>query len=796
MTTRTIATGAITTMALVSGVVATSAMADGWATFVNQTATRLVAPANLGSADTEEKDYGYADFDNDGDIDLVVMRKQPVTTPNGKRNLLLMNESGVLVDRTTEYATAATDGGQGFLDVTNDRDVVIADVNNDGWRDFITCPALNQSFPKTISHPRVYMNQGLDGGGLWKGFKYEESRIPQMPEAPNGCGIAAGDVTGDGSVDIYIVNYNSGQGDRLLINDGLGYFADLTLARMTPQMISSGFGTAGAIQDMNGDGVRDVIKSENGPFKVSYNNPAQIGFFNKHETASSGAHYNMSVGELNNDGKLDAVLSDDGSDRFLLNVGNGADGMANFESKTYSFQSGGDDGFGGNSRIVDINNDGFNDVLICDFDVDIFGCGSRLHFYRNLGNVPSVTIQDQGTCGIPTSELNGTFDVAVFDINGDGWKDLVIGRCSGTRIWMNVPPIGIVTSYPQGLPAFITPNAPHIFGVNLTTFGGGTIVPDSPTLHYITKGGTEQVQPLIPIGAGAYEATLPGVPCPENISWWITSQLLPGNGVFADPPSGAAAPYSALSAVGTEIALREEFEGDTSTWIITNHASLTGGGWGVANPNGTVVAGKLASPEDDATNGTGTKCFVTQNGTAGGAPGAADVDFGPTILTSPAFDLSGQDGLISFAAWFFCDDFGVAGADKMVVEVSNNGGTTWTSVMNIFTTTSMWSSKFFRVSDYVEPTANIQVRFSVSDSPNDSTTEAGIDNFQLDLIVCGSACPSDLNGDGNVDAGDLAVLLGAWGSRGVPGFPGDVNSDGLVDATDLAGLLGAWGACG
>jgi hypothetical protein len=37
--------------------------------------------------------------------------------------------------------------------------------------------------------------------------------------------------------------------------------------------------------------------------------------------------------------------------------------------------------------------------------------------------------------------LTGTFDVAIFDIDGDGWNDLVIGRCTGTQVWRNTTPI-------------------------------------------------------------------------------------------------------------------------------------------------------------------------------------------------------------------------------------------------------------------------------------------------------------------------------------------------------------------
>ena len=52
-------------------------------------------------------------------------------------------------------------------------------------------------------------------------------------------------------------------------------------------------------------------------------------------------------------------------------------------------------------------------------------------------------------------------------------------------------------------------------------------------------------------------------------------------------------------------------------------------------------------------------------------------------------------------------------------------------------------------------------------------------------------CPADLDGNGAVDAPDLAILLGAWGSSG----PADLDGNGQVDAADLAVLLGSWGPC-
>jgi hypothetical protein len=48
----------------------------------------------------------------------------------------------------------------------------------------------------------------------------------------------------------------------------------------------------------------------------------------------------------------------------------------------------------------------------------------------------------------------------------------------------------------------------------------------------------------------------------------------------------------------------------------------------------------------------------------------------------------------------------------------------------------------------------------------------------------------DLDNDGDVDAADLAILLGSWGRCAA--CPADLNGDGGVSASDLAILLGAW----
>jgi endonuclease/exonuclease/phosphatase family metal-dependent hydrolase len=56
------------------------------------------------------------------------------------------------------------------------------------------------------------------------------------------------------------------------------------------------------------------------------------------------------------------------------------------------------------------------------------------------------------------------------------------------------------------------------------------------------------------------------------------------------------------------------------------------------------------------------------------------------------------------------------------------------------------------------------------------------------VTVTGSAIPGDLDGDGFVNATDLAMLLAQWGGSG----SGDIDGDGTVGGGDLAALLASW----
>lgn len=462
----------------VAGLLAQSAAAqlnDQWTSF---TAAPALINAPAVSSSTLETDLAWGDLDQNGLVDLVVARVQPIMQGGTRTNMLLMNEGGVLVDRTGTLASASdVPGDLGFSTPTSDRDVVVVDVNGDGWLDVVTAVGFGLvAQPKHISHPRVYVNLGADLSGTWLGLRHEDARIPTLinfvsglPVAARFNAVAAGDVDGDGDVDLYFGDHdgspsnpfggepaNLDTNDRLFINDGNGFFTDATMMAMTPAAVVSNFCNSAAIADFDGDGLADIAKQTNGvpggaAATVVYGNGGPTASFGNPQTAYAGSAYAISTGDLNNDGRLDLVVSENGKDGVVYNTGTSG-GQVNWSPLVqFNFLSGGDDSFAANSLVADLDGDGLQDVLIADVDPQISGFNRRLHIYHNRGVQSSgaALLREErevagaggwiGAPGLTEADLKGTHDIAWFDVNGDGMEDLIISRSVGTQVWLRDP---------------------------------------------------------------------------------------------------------------------------------------------------------------------------------------------------------------------------------------------------------------------------------------------------------------------------------------------------------------------
>lgn len=412
----------------------TSTLNAQWFNWLDATSNRLVV-SSVANSDPEEKDMWPADLNNDGREDLIVVRKQPFSSPTqpGKSTLLLMNVNGVMTDQTSQFAPE-------FISTLSfARDVFVGDFDSDGWKDVVIANTF-------LQQPQYFRNRGNDSLGIWKGFVDESSlRFPMLTEDPvRFCAVWGGDVTGDGKMDLYFVNYrqNSSGGasqDYLLINNGFGYFTNQSAARLG-NLRNSAFGTACQIVDIDGDGDKDIIKNSTlynvAPWNargvlVLYNNGSG-NFVKWQNLVPTGSPYMFDIADFNLDGKPDFYVVDDGSDYILRVTNHYPDSSITVVRTNLNFSN--TNGFGGNVHIADLDLDGDMDIGVADVDVDIPPCNSsrRMAIYRNDNG---VMVNVYGTTVYPWTA--NSYDFAWIDINNDGLKDFITGKCSGYGIFMN-----------------------------------------------------------------------------------------------------------------------------------------------------------------------------------------------------------------------------------------------------------------------------------------------------------------------------------------------------------------------
>ncbi len=334
---------------------------------------------------------------------------------------------------------------------------------------------------------------------------------------------------------------------------------------------------------------------------------------------------------------------------------------------------------------------------------------------------------------------------------------------------------GAVLRLPMGAPATLEYDGARAIAIEARAMRG-EFVANPVTLH-ARIGASGPFTPVVTTAgtAGSWTAALPFEACGASVEWFLTAETTVGT---ARLPRSPGAVFTTLL-VETSNAFEDTFESNLG-WIVGAATdTATGGVWTRVDPVGTA-----AQPENDSTD-RGAFCFVTGQGAAGGAIGAADVDGGTTTLTSPVLMVPGADARIAYRRWYSNNAGSSPNTDSMPVAISANGGP-FVQLELVSENAAAWVEKSFRIADVAPGATSVRLRFEARDLGAGSIVEAGVDHVRVLVSDC-PAIPGDLDGDGDVDAADLAFLLSAWG-----GTAGDINGDGTTDAADLSTLLGAW----
>ncbi len=249
------------------------------------------------------------------------------------------------------------------------------------------------------------------------------------------------------------------------------------------------------------------------------------------------------------------------------------------------------------------------------------------------------------------------------------------------------------------------------------------LVPASLLLSYRVNGGAFQALALTPSGpADEYAATIPAQVPGSLIEYYLSAADQAG--YTASSPAGAPAALHAFR-TGIVAVLRDDIESDHGWTLGAAGDNATSGLWIRSDPVGTSY-----QPEFDHTPDPGALCFVTGNGAPGGSAGDQDVDGGKTTLLSPIFDLEGASWAgLSYWRWYTDE---TSHDDDFLVDISNNGGTSWVSLEVVTDSAYPWVKAVFDDLGAILPlTSQMRLRFIASDTGSGSLVEALIDDFEV-----------------------------------------------------------------
>lgn len=391
----------------------------------------------------------------------------------------------------------------------------------------------------------------------------------------------------------------------------------------------------------------------------------------------------------------------------------------------------------------------------------------------HVNNIEQVFVTD-ATPGVWTVEIRGT--------NVPEGSQPASLATSGSLIGMSASLVG-------GVPELISPSEPTPVELNVIA-RGQSIVSDSVQMHYRfgSEGGFTTV-PMVNTFGFIYAAELPAASCGENAEFYFTAE---GSltGAIQIPSAGSEDPYSVE--VGTiETVLDDDLSTDEGWVVGAPDDDATSGIWERVDPVGT-----SAQPDGAL---FGDLCFVTGQH-PGGGDGANDIDGGKTTLFSPAYDLSAYNpGEVTFSYWrWYSNSAGASpNADVFVIDISDDGGETWTNLETVGPDGGQvnggWFQNSFDPADFVDLTDSMMLRFIASDEGDGSLVEAVIDGLRMETRTCvddTADCPADVDGSGGVDLADLNIVLANFGQTT---DSGDTNDDGVVDLADLNAVLANFG---
>lgn len=334
-----------------------------------------------------------ADFNEDGIPDIATANAG-IDSVNGNSISVLIDQKGGGVSKNTSITVG-----------TNPLSLAAGDLNHDGHLDLVVA---NSGTPNFIGTGTLSIVLGNGDGSFQTPSTFKIIQPPgNFARSPNF--VAMADFNGDGNLDV-VACTDDALGASFLAGDGKGSFASPTLIRladMCQQVLTA---------DLNNDGKPDLlIRLPQTPFGqptvFSALGHGDGTFTTPKNLPSTEQIFGATIGDLNNDGIPDVVLSEPGALETLL-----GDGRGNFAHQGFFAVPTVATLFHPSwiPSVADFNGDGAMDVAIAD----------------EIGQVTYVLPGNgDGSLGQFVPYAGGGSENAALvagDLNGDGKADLVL----------------------------------------------------------------------------------------------------------------------------------------------------------------------------------------------------------------------------------------------------------------------------------------------------------------------------------------------------------------------------------
>jgi hypothetical protein len=289
-------------------------------------------------------------------------------------------------------------------------EIVLEEINGDGKLDL------------AITNHDSYAVMFLLGDGNG-GFAFAPNSPIVMKEGqkPHTHGLAAGDVNGDGKLDLVTVNSNPDSDVSVVLGDGRGGF---TRAPGSPFAVGSS-PYPGALADVNSDGHLDIIATTT---DRSRSQPATSraltilfgdgrGGFRRSQAPLRTAHpWFVAVSDVNGDRKADLVATHAERSELTVLVGDGRGVFTETNGSPFDLGHA-----AWHVAIADVNRDGKADAIAA------AGDGVRVMLGDGRGGFRRAP-------GSPFGTGKGTWRLAVGDVNGDGKPDVATSNLESNNV--------------------------------------------------------------------------------------------------------------------------------------------------------------------------------------------------------------------------------------------------------------------------------------------------------------------------------------------------------------------------